>query len=302
MKTRNILPSIGCLGMLTFTLNAENAPQPGKTPTPSTQEDIRPEIKQYKQMWQDIFNVLDTIQDTASAHAAAPKLLDLSKRVNQFQTDHPYDKLTKAEQTFIQNTVQATREIDREKKPAQRIIDNAFYRSDALLVVLTDDDCPVSPMFCNQSSEQYAMGLAFKAQEKAEQPDDPYMLAKDDMAKDAANRHAQLLAQPDSPYKGGMGFTEEDAVVLNEQDEEKQQDLQFAYLETVYPTAKPFYQLVQATPDKGFYNIVIVNIDGDIEKRTGKRPAQPALIPVYFRIDTPASDATENDEKASEED
>ncbi len=288
MKTHNIIPAIGCLSILTSTLNAETTPRPDKTAASATQEAIRPDIRQFKQIWQDIFNTLDTIQDTASANASVPKLLDLSKKMTQFQTNHPYDQLTQSEQTFIQNAIQEIRETHQEKKSAQSIIGTPFYQSAALFVMLTDNDCPVSPMFRDDDTEQYAMHLAFKAQEKVDQPNDPYMLAKDDMVKDAEPRHAHLLAQPASPYLGGMGLTEEDAVILHETDEEKQQELQYAYLQTVYPTAKPFYGLVQATPDRGFYNIIIVNISDDIEKRTGKHPEQPALIPVYFRIDTPA--------------
>lgn len=301
MKKHILIPTLACLGILAPAMADTQKTEPAPTPQTAPQ-DIRPSFKPYRQLWLDFFTLLDTIRDTASADKAIPALQTLSNRLHKLQTDHPYNQLSEAERQFLQNTGQEIRRTIDEKKQANSIIDNAFYRSDALLVALTDEECPFNSLFRTQKTEHYAMQLAFKAQETAEQSNNPYIFAKDDMAKDAEQRQARLLAQPNSPYQGGMGLTEEDAVILHEKDEEKQQELQYAYLETVYPAAKPFYGLVQATPDKGFYNIIIVNIDGDIEKRTGKRPAQPALIPVYFRIDTPASETGEDEEKTSGED
>ena len=287
MKKHILITAITFLGILMPAM-ADSSKMTSSPTAGTSRQDIRPDIKAYRQIWLDFFALLDTIQDTASANKAVPALQTLNNRLNTFQAAHPYNRLSENERQFIQNTGQEIRRINNEKKQANRIIDNAFYQSDSLLVSLTDEECPFNALFRNQKTEHYAMQLAFKAQDTADQPNNPYIFAKDDMAKDAEQRHANLLAQPDSPYQGGMGLTEEDAVILHEQNEEKQQELQYAYLETVYPAAKPFYGLVQATPDNGFYNIIIVNIDGDIEKRTGKRPEQPALIPVYFRIDTPA--------------
>lgn len=287
MKKHILITAITFLGILMPAM-ADSSKMTSSPTAGTSQQDIRPDIKPYRQIWLDFFALLDTIQDTASANKAVPTLQTLNNRLNTFQAAHPYNRLSENERQFIQNTGQEIRRINSEKKQANRIIDNAFYQSDSLLVSLTDAECPFNALFRNQKTEHYAMQLAFKAQETADQPNNPYIFAKDDMAKDAEQRHANLLAQSDSPYQGGMGLTEEDAVILHEQNEEKQKELQYAYLETVYPAAKPFYGLVQATPDNGFYNIMIVNIDGDIEKRTGKRPEQPALIPVYFRIDTPA--------------
>ncbi|OCA02645.1 hypothetical protein [Akkermansia glycaniphila] len=288
MKTHTLIPTLACLGILAPAMANTQKTEPAPTPQTAPQS-ISADIKTYRQIWMDFFSLLDTIQDTASANKAVPALQTLNNRLNAFQAAHPYNRLSENERQFIQNTGQEIRRINSEKKQANRIIDNAFYQSDSLLVSLTDEECPFNALFRNQKTEHYAMQLAYKAQETADQPNNPYIFAKDDMAKDAEQRHANLLAQPDSPYQGGMGLTEEDAVILHEQNEEKQQELQYAYLETVYPAAKPFYGLVQATPDNGFYNIIIVNISDDIEKRTGKRPEQPALIPVYFRIDTPAA-------------
>ncbi len=287
MNTHTLIPTFACLGILAPAMANTQKTEPASAPQTAPQS-ISAYIKAYRQIWLNFFALLDTIQDTASANKAVPALQTLNNRLNTFQAAHPYNRLSENERQFIQNTGQEIRRINSEKKQANRIIDNAFYQSDSLLVSLTDAECPFNALFRNQKTEHYAMQLAFKAQETADQPNNPYIFAKDDMAKDAEQRHANLLAQSDSPYQGGMGLTEEDAVILHEQNEEKQQELQYAYLETVYPAAKPFYGLVQATPDNGFYNIMIVNIDGDIEKRTGKRPEQPALIPVYFRIDTPA--------------
>lgn len=293
MNTKTLLPFLAISGVLSAAPDAGNTPL-SAPPTATAPQNVREEIKAYRHLLEEYFALLATIHDTASADKAAPALKALGMRLNRFHKEYPYEQLPKIERQFINQTYLALHEIESNRKTPIRISSHDFYHSDALFATLSKELPPVSPAFEDTHYLPTSTRERIRRQHQNEVDQDTYAFARMLMKEEAEQRHDRLLAQPDSPYRGGMGWTEEDAVILLGNHEKNRQELQDAYLETVYQTTRPFVRLNRTAQDG---DIVTITLDAEIERHTGKRPDRPIRIDIHFRIGTPVAGTPEKAEK-----
>lgn len=294
MNTKALLPFLAISGVLSAAPDAGNTLH-SAPPTATAPQNVREEIKAYRHLIEEYFALLATIHDTASADKAVPALKALGMRLNRFHKEYPYEQLPRIERQFINQTYLALHEIESNRKTPIRISSQDFYHSDALFETLAKELPPVSPAFEDTHYLPTSARDRIRRQHQNEVDQDTYAFARMLIKAEAEQRHIRLLAQPDSPYRGGMGWTEEDAVILHGTHGKNRQELQDAYLETVYQTTRPFVRRNKTAPDG---DIVTIHLDAAIERHTGTRPDRPTLLDIHFRIGTPVAGTPEKAEKS----
>lgn len=188
MNTKALLPFLAISGVLSA------AP-----PTATAPQNVREEIKAYRNLLEEYFARLATIHDTASADKAAPALKALGMRLNRFHKEYPYEQLPKIERQFINQTYLALHEIESNRKTSIRISSHDFYHSDALFETLSKELSPVSPAFEDTHYLPTSTRERIRRQHLNEVDQDTYAFARMLMKEEAEQRHDRLLAQPDSP-------------------------------------------------------------------------------------------------------
>ncbi len=294
MNKKTLLPCLAISGVLSPVPDAGNTLH-SPPPAAIAPQNVREEIKAYRHLIEEYFTLIATIHDTASADKAVPALKSVGVRLNRFHKEYPYEQLPRIERQFINQTYLALQEIESNRKTPIRISSQDFYHSDALFETLTRELPPVSPAFEDTHYLPTSARDRIRRQNQNEVDQDTYVFAKMLMKAEAEQRHIRLLTQPGSPYRGGMGWTEEDAVILQGNHGKNRQELQDAYLETVYQTTRPFVRRNRTSPDG---DIVTITLDAEIERHTGKRPDRPTRFDIHFRFDTPVGGTPEKAEKS----
>lgn len=246
-------------------------PPPQKTD--SDHRSIRPEAKLIVQQYNKIGDTFDTIRDKKSADQAAAAILGTCWHIADLHQQ--LGRLSPQEFAWTYwNSQEAETRI---RTSISQIIDASFYHSDHLFTLLIHEENPINDRLHTRDINFYMLDLLGQ-----EETGTSYSSITRHLAEISRQRHTQLLAQPNSPYAGGMGFTKETAVVIKVNSTQSDQ-LACLFAKKIYPTTNPVTTYLPANSSGNF--ILILDITAEVTERTGQYPGKRICIPLHFRTE-----------------